>query len=324
MTTLPVDGDLFRTLLRHQASTVTVVTAPGTPPAGFTATSFTSVSLAPPLVSFCLGRTSSSWPAVAVADHVAVHLLSHRQQGLARTFATSGIDRFAAPTRWRTGPHGVPVLDGTLAFLVCQTPAPAAPDLLALDGAGQQLLFGAARTANTFTDDPVADEQIQAIHHLIRNAPTAFNSQPLRIVLVRSAQARQRLLPHLGRRNRAKTAAAPLVLILAADTAFHEHLPRVYPHRPELRDVFDADVAARQAQARFNAALQIGYLIVGIRAAGLAAGPMAGFDPAGIDAEYFPDGRLRSLLVVNVGQPGPDAWAERLPRLHYDDVVHPA
>jgi len=363
MTTLPVDGDLFRTLLRHQASTVTVVTAPGTPPAGFTATSFTSVSLAPPLVSFCLGRTSSSWPAVAVADHVAVHLLSHRQQGLARTFATSGIDRFAAPTRWRTGPHGVPVLDGTLAFLVCQvvnrvgagdhvvvlaepllarhadgdypllyhrggytclTLAPAAPDLLALDGAGQQLLFGAARTANTFTDDPVADEQIQAIHHLIRNAPTAFNSQPLRVVLVRSAQARQRLLPHLGRRNRAKTAAAPLVLILAADTAFHEHLPRVYPHRPELRDVFDADLAARQAQARFNAALQIGYLIVGIRAAGLAAGPMAGFDPAGIDAEYFPDGRLRSLLVVNVGQPGPDAWAERLPRLHYDDVVHTA
>ncbi len=116
----PVDAELFRTLLRHQASTVTVVTAPGTPPAGFTATSFTSVSLQPPLVSFCLGRTSSSWPTVARADHVAVHLLSQRQQGLARTFATSGIDRFAAPTVWRTGPHGVPVLDGTLAWLMCR------------------------------------------------------------------------------------------------------------------------------------------------------------------------------------------------------------
>jgi flavin reductase (DIM6/NTAB) family NADH-FMN oxidoreductase RutF len=116
----PVDSDLFRALLRHQASTVTVVTAPGTPPAGFTATSFTAVSLAPPLVSFCLGRTSSSWPAVAVAEHVAVHLLSQRQQALARTFATSGIDRFAGPTAWRTGPHGVPVLDGTLVWLVCR------------------------------------------------------------------------------------------------------------------------------------------------------------------------------------------------------------
>jgi flavin reductase (DIM6/NTAB) family NADH-FMN oxidoreductase RutF len=71
-------------------------------------------------VSFCLGRSSSSWPTVAVADHVAVHLLSHRQPDLARTFATSGIDRFAAPTAWRVGPHGVPILDGTLAWLVCR------------------------------------------------------------------------------------------------------------------------------------------------------------------------------------------------------------
>jgi flavin reductase (DIM6/NTAB) family NADH-FMN oxidoreductase RutF len=120
MTTLPLDADLFRALLRHQASTVTVVTAPGTPPAGFTATSFTSVSLAPPLVSFCLARTSSSWPSVTRAGHVAVHLLSQRQRELARTFATRGIDRFAAPTAWRVGPYGVPVLDGTLAALVCR------------------------------------------------------------------------------------------------------------------------------------------------------------------------------------------------------------
>src|SRR5213076_2587261 len=62
----------------------------------------------------------SSWPVVAVAEHVAVHLLSHSQQELARTFATSGIDRFAAPTAWRPGPHGVPVLHGTLAWLVCR------------------------------------------------------------------------------------------------------------------------------------------------------------------------------------------------------------
>jgi flavin reductase (DIM6/NTAB) family NADH-FMN oxidoreductase RutF len=116
---MTVTAQLFRTLLRRQASTVTVVTAPG--PAGFTATSFTSVSLDPPLVAFCLDRGSSSWPAVATATHVAVHLLAQRQQALARTFATSGIDRFAAPTAWSPGPHGVPILDGTLAWLVCRT-----------------------------------------------------------------------------------------------------------------------------------------------------------------------------------------------------------
>ena len=112
----------------------------------------------------------------------------------------------------------------------------------------------------------------------------------------------------------------PLVAILAADTGFHEHLPRLFPHRPGLTDQLAADPTGRAAQARFNAALQIGYLIVGIRAAGLAAGPMAGFDPVGLDAEFFPDGRLRSLLVINIGHPGPHAWVDRLPRLTHDEI----
>jgi 3-hydroxypropanoate dehydrogenase len=86
--------------------------------------------------------------------------------------------------------------------------------------------------------------------------------------------------------------------------------------------LLDADPAGRHAQARFNAALQIGYLIIGIRAAGLSAGPMAGFDPAGLDAEFFPDGRLRSLLIVTIGHPGPHARGDRQPRLAYDDVIH--
>ena len=190
-----------------------------------------------------------------------------------------------------------------------------------LDKAAQDLLFRSARTANTFTDEPVTDEEVHAIHDLVRFGPTAFNAQPLRIVLLRDTEARQRLLPHLIERNRGKTATAPLAAILAADTGFHEYLPVLWPHRPALRGSLDNDPAGREAQARFNAALQIGYLIVGIRAAGLAAGPMAGFDPAGVDAEFFPDGRLRSLLVLNVGHPGPEAWTDRLPRLHHDDVV---
>jgi flavin reductase (DIM6/NTAB) family NADH-FMN oxidoreductase RutF len=115
-----LDADAFRTLLRRQAATVTVVTAPGSPPAGFTATSFTSVSLRPPLVSFCLDRGSSSWPTLERAAHVGVHLLGEDQHEVARTFATSGIDRFAAHTGWRYGPHGVPLLDSPVAWLLCR------------------------------------------------------------------------------------------------------------------------------------------------------------------------------------------------------------
>src|SRR3712207_8529351 len=90
-----VDAGLFRSLLRRHAAAVVVVTAPGEPPAGFTATSFTSVSIDTPLVSFCLADTASTWPAVARADVVAVHVLAPGHESVARTFATSGNDRFA-------------------------------------------------------------------------------------------------------------------------------------------------------------------------------------------------------------------------------------
>ncbi|MFG1913290.1 malonic semialdehyde reductase [Micromonospora sp. NPDC048898] len=196
----------------------------------------------------------------------------------------------------------------------------ATPGLLALDRAAQDLLFRAARTANTFTDEPVTDEQVAAIHDLIRYGPTAYNGQPLRVLLLRSAAARARLLPHLSSSNRAKTAAAPLVAVLAADLDFHERLPELYPHRPQARDWL-GDRVARAEQARLNATLQIGYLLVGVRAAGLAAGPMAGFDAAGVTREFFPDGRHETLLVMNVGHPGPDSWRARLPRLSTEDVV---
>ncbi|MEV8508323.1 flavin reductase family protein [Actinoplanes sp. NPDC051475] len=115
-----VDADLFRSLLRRHAAAVVVITAPGTPPAGFTATSFTSVSLDPPLVSFCLARTASAWPAVQTAETIAVHVLTREQEQVARTFATRGIDRFATHGAWRTGPDGVPLLEGVLATLVCR------------------------------------------------------------------------------------------------------------------------------------------------------------------------------------------------------------
>lgn len=115
-----IQPDLFRALLRRHAAGVVVITARADRPAGFTATSFTSVSLNPPLVSFCLARESSSWPTVMAATHVGVHVLSDTQEGTARIFATKGADRFAPPTRWRGGPHGVPLLDGVHAALVCR------------------------------------------------------------------------------------------------------------------------------------------------------------------------------------------------------------
>ncbi|MDQ1021558.1 flavin reductase family protein [Streptomyces afghaniensis] len=111
--------DLLRSVFRRHAAGVAVITARGdTGPVGFTATSLASVSAEPPLLSFGVGTGSSSWPAIAAAGHVGVHILGEHQQELAATFARSGADRFAPPTAWRDGPEGVPVLDGVPAWLV--------------------------------------------------------------------------------------------------------------------------------------------------------------------------------------------------------------
>jgi 3-hydroxypropanoate dehydrogenase len=189
-----------------------------------------------------------------------------------------------------------------------------------LDEAAQDLLFRAARTANTFTDEPVTDEQLRAVYELVKWGPTAMNSQPLRLLAVRSRQARERLVPLLSERNRAKTASAPLTLIAAADSDFHEHLPITFPHKPDARESMAA-FPGRENIARFNASIQLGYLIVGIRAMGLAAGPMAGFDAEGVKKEFLADRNQHPVAVVNVGRPGPGAWVARNPRLDFDQVV---
>ncbi|MGR8008540.1 malonic semialdehyde reductase [Streptomyces hypolithicus] len=191
---------------------------------------------------------------------------------------------------------------------------------LVLDPAAQDLLFREARTANTFTDEPVTDEQVQAIYDLVKFGPTAFNQSPLRVVLVRSPEARERLVGHMAEGNRPKTATAPLVAILAADNEFHEELPALLPHFPQAKNVFFSERPVREVSAGVNAALQAAYFIVGVRAAGLAAGPMTGFDFAGVQKEFL-DGDHTPLMVVNIGKPGDDAWFARSPRLAYDEVI---
>ncbi|MDV9191324.1 malonic semialdehyde reductase [Streptomyces sp. SR27] len=191
---------------------------------------------------------------------------------------------------------------------------------LALDPAAQDLLFREARTANTFTDEPVTDEQVQAIYDLVKFGPTAFNQNPLRITLVRSPEARERLVKHMAEGNQPKTATAPLVAILSADNEFHEEIPALLPHFPQAKDMFFSERPVREQSAVLNAALQAAYFIVGIRAAGLAAGPMTGLDFAGLQKEFLDDDHT-PLMVVNIGKPGEDAWFPRSPRLSYDEVV---
>jgi 3-hydroxypropanoate dehydrogenase len=194
--------------------------------------------------------------------------------------------------------------------------------LAELDAAGRELLFTHARSANSFTDTPVTEEQLREIYELFQFPPTQSNTNPLRILFVQSPEARERLLPHMSEGNRPKTASAPAVAVLAVDLDFHEHIPQLFPTRAHARDRYAGDPELRERHARFNAALQIGYFTLAVRAVGLAAGPMAGFDAAGVDEEFFAGTTWRTLLVMNIGEPAEGAWfPERLPRLEWEQAV---
>jgi 3-hydroxypropanoate dehydrogenase len=195
------------------------------------------------------------------------------------------------------------------------------PSLAQLDDTGRAALFTDARTTNSFAPTPVTDAELTSIWDLAKWPPTAANTQPLRVLYVRTQEGRDRLIPLMAEGNRAKTAGAPAVAVLAQDTRFHEHIPTVFPPNPALREAFEDNAELRGKTGQFSATLQAGYFLLAVRAHGLAAGPMAGFDAAAVDAEFFPDGRWRSLLVVNIGHPGENPWFDRLPRLDHAEVL---
>lgn len=181
-------------------------------------------------------------------------------------------------------------------------------------------VFAQARTAYSFSPQPVRDEELRAVYESMKWAPTAMNSQPLRITYVRSPDAKADLEPLVAPGNRDKARSAPVTAILAYDTDWHEHLPELQPYATDPHLAWQ-DRERREPMARFNASLQAGYFILAVRAHGLAAGPMGGFDKAGVDAAFFPDGRLRSILLVNIGHPAEDGYRPRMPRLDFDSAA---
>ena len=167
----------------------------------------------------------------------------------------------------------------------------------------------------------MTDAELAEIYDLAKFTPSAMNAQPLRITYLRTAEAKARLLPLLGGNNRDKSASAPVVAILAADTDFHQHLPVVNPQSAGAKDALAANEAHRVQMARNNAWLQAGGFILAVRAAGLDAGPMGGFDAAGVDAEFFAGTPLKSILIVNIGHVAEDGNFPRNPRLGFDQAV---
>jgi 3-hydroxypropanoate dehydrogenase len=182
-------------------------------------------------------------------------------------------------------------------------------------------LFRHARTFNAWQDKEVTDAQLKELYDLVKMGPTSANSSPMRVVFIKSQDAKARLKPFLSENNAGKTMSAPVTAIIATDFAFYDHLPKLFPHAPA-RDWFVGNDALVEATGFRNSSLQGAYLIMAARSLGLDCGPMSGYDQAGLDAEFFAGTHIKSNFLVNIGYGDANTnLFGRLPRFDFDEVA---
>jgi 3-hydroxypropanoate dehydrogenase len=180
-------------------------------------------------------------------------------------------------------------------------------------------LFLKARSRNAWLNVPLPDALIRELYDLAKWGPTAANTTPARFVFVRSTAAKERLRPHLMPGNVDKTMAASCCVIVAYDTRFYDLLGKLFPSR-DMRSNFVGNAPRIEETAKRNSTLQGAYLMLAARALGLDCGPMSGFNAAGVDAEFFSDGRWKSNFLCNIGYGTDENLFPRNPRLDFDEA----
>ncbi len=188
-----------------------------------------------------------------------------------------------------------------------------------LSDAGLDLIFRQARTHKAWQDQEVSDVLLQAVWDLAKMGPTSANCSPMRVVFVKSAEAKEKLKPALMAGNVDKTMQAPVCAIVAYDRRFHEKLPELFS-QADAKSWFEGKPDFIEETAFRNGSLQGAYLIVAARALGLDCGPMSGFDRAKVDAAFFPEGRWASNFLCNLGYGDPSALPPRDQRLDFEEA----
>jgi 3-hydroxypropanoate dehydrogenase len=181
-------------------------------------------------------------------------------------------------------------------------------------------LFLDARTHNGWLHKAVPDTTLREIYDLIKFGPTSMNTQPMRLLFLRTAAAKERLRPHLAPANVDKTMAAPVTAIVGHDLAFYEHLPKLFPHQSNAKGMFEGKSRLIEMTAFRNGSLQGAYLIIAARALGLDCGPMSGFDNDGVDLEFFSGTQIKSNFLCNIGYGDNSKIFNRSPRFEFNSV----
>jgi 3-hydroxypropanoate dehydrogenase len=179
-------------------------------------------------------------------------------------------------------------------------------------------LFREARTRNAWAPEHLPASLWHALYDLMKFGPTSANASPARFVFLTSEAAKARIAPYLSEGNRAKSLAAPAIVIIGHDLKFAEQLPKLFPHNLGAKDWF-SDPKLAEVTAFRNGTLQGAYLILAARALGLDAGPMSGFDNAGVDQEFFAGTAIRSNFICALGH-GVDTPFPRSPRLSFEEA----
>lgn len=185
-----------------------------------------------------------------------------------------------------------------------------------LDQKTLDVLFNEARTHNVWLDKPVSDDLLKQVYDLTKMAPSSANSQPLRIVFVKSKEAKEKLKPFLDAGNVDKTMSAPVTAILAYDLDFATHMPQLFPHAKGAENWFKGN---EEPVAFRNSSIQGGYFILAARSLGLDCGPMSGFNNAKVDEAFFAGTKWKSNFLCNLGHGDVSKLHPRSPRPEFND-----
>lgn len=190
-----------------------------------------------------------------------------------------------------------------------------------INAAALDQIFLNARTHNAWQPRDVPDDVLRRLVDILKMGPTSANCSPLRILFVKSPEAKARLKPFLMESNQSKMLAAPVCAILGHDLKFYDHLPKLFPH-DNAKAWFEGNDALIAATAFRNGSLQGAYLLIGARALGLDTGPMSGFDNAAVDKEFFAGTAIKSNFLCNIGYGDPAGLFERSPRFTFDEMAN--
>jgi 3-hydroxypropanoate dehydrogenase len=182
------------------------------------------------------------------------------------------------------------------------------------------LIFRHARTHSVWLDKPVDDHLLRQVYVLAKMGPTSANMCPVRIVFVKSREAKERLRPALYAGNVAKTISAPVTAIIGMDIHFFEKLPQLFPHADAKAWFKDLPENVLEHTALRNGSLQGGYFMLAARSLGLDCGPMSGFDNAKVDALFFAGTTIKSNFLCNLGYGDASNLFPRSPRLSFEEA----